>query len=405
MSNNTTNNVITDQEIKQAIDRAKIHKDAIISMASGIHSTVSRNFIVVGTGDGGCNIAQAIKNVCPDTFFVAYNTSSRGMTKLDPDMMISPKEEDGSGKVRSYSKEVFCNGNGYAQELLTGVASLAEKIENLEYILVTTTADGGTGGGVSPMVAKFLNDNIDIPVIILGVYPALTEDATAQFNALQWQSEVEKTGCPYIILDNNDPSTPAKLLVHKKINDAAAQAVKILSGAMFGPTNISAIDNRDMYMLLKHIGGRICVYGKAGRPSVGQSLDDYIQGMIDQGSMPEPIGVDGIGLFLKGPEDFVKNADTTLSQLSVKYGDAAVRYFHLEVADEPYVAIVMTGVEEPGDRLWLMKQRYDEIMASAKKSTSAIGDIMSDMGNPLGKVTKKVAPTDIDMSALNIFGE
>lgn len=405
MNNEPSKNLsnLTEEDMKKIVDRAKNDKVSSMSFASGIHSTISRNFIVVGTGDGGCNIAQAIKNVCPDTFFVAYNTSTRGMTRLNPDMVIAPDEEDGSGKVRSYSKEVFCNSNGYAEQLLKGIAMLAEQVQNLEYILVTTTADGGTGGGVSPMIAKFLNDNMDVPVIIMGVYPALSEDATAQFNALQWQSEIEKTECPYIILDNNDPSNPAKLLVHKKINDEAAQAIKILSGAMFGPTNISAIDNRDMYMLLKHIGGRICVYGKQGRPVVGQTLDDFIDTMITQSSMPAPLGVDGIGLFLKGPEDFVRNADTTFSQLATKYGNAAVRYFHLEIAEDPYVGVVMTGVDEPGDRLWLMKQRYDEIMNNVKKTGSSIGDIMADMGNPLGKVSKKIAPSDMDMSALNFF--
>lgn len=119
--------------------------------------------------------------------------------------------------------------------------------------------------------------------------------------------------------------------------------------------------------------------------------------------MPAPMGVEGIGLFLKGPEDFVRNADTTLSQIAAKYGNAAVRYFHLEIAEDPYVGLVMTGVDEPGDRLWLMKQRYDEIMNNVKKTGSAIGDIMTDMGNPLGKVSKKVAPSDMDMSALNFF--
>ena len=48
-------------------------------------------------------------------------------------------------------------------------------------------------------------------------------------------------------------------------------------------------------------------------------------------------------------------------------------------------------------------KKYDEIMNNVKKTGSAIGDIMTDMGNPLGKVSKKVAPSDMDMSALNFF--
>lgn len=402
---NPTERNLNDDQIKELINKAKNDRNVRLSLADGIHSTVTRNFIIVGTGDGGCNIAQAIMNACPDVFFIAYNTSTRGMTKLNPDMVVTPEEEDGSGKVRSYSKEVFCSTNGYAQQLLQKVTAICEKAENIEYILVTTTVDGGTGGGVSPMIAKFLSDNMDIPVILLGVYPSLTEDATAMYNALQWQSEVEKTGCPYIILDNNDSELTSKLQIHKKVNDQAAQIVKILSGAMFGSTNISTIDNRDMYMLLKHVGGRICIYGQAGKPSIGKTLDDYLIDMIQTTNLPAPNEVEGIGLFLKGPENFVKNADTSLSKICATYGDAAVRYFHLEISDDPYVAIVMSGCSEPADRLWVMKQRYDEIMNNSKKSASSIGDIMMDMNNPLTKPIKKTPPKNMDMSALDFFKE
>ena len=402
---NPTERNLNDDQIKELINKAKNDRNVRLSLADGIHSTVTRNFIIVGTGDGGCNIAQAIMNACPDVFFIAYNTSTRGMTKLNPDMVVTPEEEDGSGTVRSYSKEVFCSTNGYAQQLLQKVTAICEKAENIEYILVTTTVDGGTGGGVSPMIAKFLSDNMDIPVILLGVYPSLTEDATAMYNALQWQSEVEKTGCPYIILDNNDPDVSFKLQVHQKVNAQAAQMVKILTGEMFGPTNISAIDNRDMYMLLKHIGGRICIYGQKGKPPIGKSIDEYIMDMIQYTNSPAPNEVEGIGLFIKGPETFVKNADTSLTKICATYGNAAIRYFHLEVSDDPYIAIIMTGNSEPTDRLMIMKQRYDEIMNNIKKTASSVTDIMSDMNNPLSKPEKKTAPKNMDLSALDFFKE
>lgn len=395
---------ISNEHLAKVIERAKSDHNVRLSLADGVQPVMAkRNLIIVGTGDGGCNIAKAINDACPDTYFIAYNTSTRGMQDMDADMVVVPKEEDGSGKVRSYSKEVFCGPGGYAQELLQAVSALAQKVDDLEYILVTTTVDGGTGGGVSPMIAKFLNDNMDIPVIILGVYPSLTEDATAMFNALQWQSEVEKTGCPYIILDNNDPEISSKLQIHQKVNAQAAQMIKILTGDMFGSTNISAIDNRDMYMLLKHVGGRICIYGQPGKPTVGKTLDEYIIDMIQHTNSPIPNEVEGIGLFLKGPETFVKNADTSLAKICATYGNAAVRYFHLEVSDDPYVAIVMTGNSEPADRLWVMKQRYDEIMNNIKKTASSVSDIMNDMNNPLTKPEKKTAPKNMDLSALDMF--
>src|SRR5699024_12644982 len=50
---------------------------------SEIVPTTTRKLIVVGCGDGGCNIASAIANRIPDeTFTIAYNTSDRNIQKI-----------------------------------------------------------------------------------------------------------------------------------------------------------------------------------------------------------------------------------------------------------------------------------------------------------------------------------
>ena len=62
---NPTERNLNDDQIKELINKAKNDRNVRLSLADGIHSTVTRNFIIVGTGDGGCNIAQAIMNACP----------------------------------------------------------------------------------------------------------------------------------------------------------------------------------------------------------------------------------------------------------------------------------------------------------------------------------------------------
>lgn len=390
-----------DDAIKGVIDRAKA--DGVISATVADHIDVpSRNFITVGLGDGGCNIASAIAKEISSTFTILYNTSTRAMDRLTGDARIFPDGKDGSGKLRSYSQNVF--KQGAYKNLISVIQTVSDKIANLEYILVTTTAAGGTGGGVSPIAAKFIADNVDIPVILIGVYPSITEDATAQFNAMTWQTEVIKTGLPYIILDNNDTSVNT-LSIHEKINQQAVAIAKILSGQMFGETNISSIDNRDMYMLLQHIGGRITAYGTNQKPGVGKTLDDTLLELIEKWNEPAPVVLGGVGLFLKGPEDMIRNADTSLTKLRSVFGDISVQYVHLEISDEVYIALVCSGCGEPAARLTMMRQKYDEITNSIKKQDSIVSSIITGVENPLGMADEdrpRKVRTEMDLSALDL---
>lgn len=391
-----------EEAIKDVIDRAKADGVVSATMTDSIDAP-SRNFITVGLGDGGCNIASAIAKAIPSSFTILYNTSTRAMDRLTGDARIFPDGKDGSGKLRSYSQEVF--KQGVYKNLMGTIQSVAGKVANLEYILVTTTCAGGTGGGVSPIAAKFISDNIDVPVIIIGVYPSITEDATAQFNAMTWQTEVIKTGLPYIILDNNDDSDKATLTIHEKINQQAVKIAQILSGQMFGETNISAIDNRDMYMLLHHIGGRIAVYGTTQKPGVGKTLDDTLLDLTEKWNEPAPTMLGGIGVFLKGPEDMIRNADTSLSKLRSVFGDTSVQYVHLEISDDVYIALVCAGCGEPATRLTMMRQKYDEITNSFKKQDSIVSSIISGVANPLGTAEEgkpRRSQTEMDLSALEL---
>lgn len=365
----------------------------------GGKTKTTRTILVVGTGDGGCNIASEIRKSVTTTFAITYNTTKKGYKTLVTDAMIIPEAEDGSGKERSYSQKVF-KSKPY-QNLLQTVQSYADRYE-LDYVFVTSTTDGGTGGGVSPMVAKLLSDNLEVPVVIIGVYPALSEDAVAQHNAIMWQTDVEKTGLPYMIFDNDGPN---KLEMHRIVNNAVVNTARILTGEPFGETNLSSIDNRDMFMLLSHVGGRIVVSSSSVKPSVNQTLDDYFLSMLNPmvSRQPEPANVRGVGIFLKGPKSFLDTVNTSLPGVGQKYGEAALKYVHLEESDDFYAAIILAGNSEPSGRILLMRQRYDDIFNGLKRvEGSAAAEAACGMGDPLGISKIKARPNEMDLSALDL---
>lgn len=398
---------LTDQEIRNIVannSKAEAENADHEAPVNGVVPNTTRKLLIVGCGDGGCNIASTISEAVPDeTFVITYNTSNRGVRGVAANMQLLAAGEDGAGKVRAYSKEVFKN-NIYAK-LLEKVQMTLNEIKDIAYIILCSTADGGTGSGISPMAAKLLADNTEVPVIVMGVYPEMTEDATAQFNAMQWQSEINQIGLPYFILDNNAAADGVrkKRDIHDTVNAQAASIISLLAGREFNNSNISIIDNRNLYMLLAQLGGRLVAGVSTSKPSSNQTLDDLILNILENNYQPAPANIRGIGVFIRGPKEFIDRMDTSIPEMQKKYGTAILKFAHIEVADEVKTAILCTGCSEASARITLMKNRYEDIMASQREQANLASDLLSGLTNPLGAVgQKKTRPAEANVSALDL---
>lgn len=390
---------MSEQEMMEVIKNAAEPTTASIVEKIANENSGIRNLLIIGMGDGGCNIADAISKKIPkQSFVIAYNTSTSNMDKISANIHLVPPEEDGAGRVRAYSKDVFKQGT--YKTLLDNVQEVCDKMQKLSYIIICTTAGGGTGSGSSPMAAKLIADNVDIPVIIVGVYPNAEDDATAQFNAIEWQREVEKTGLPYMIWDNDQAGSIGD--VHKKINESIADVMSLFAGVRYGSSNISMIDSRNLYMLLAHTGGRIVSSISTVRPSSKETLDDYLDTMIQNSMQPLPSNSTALGVFVKGPKELLGRVGTeTLARIK-NYGQPILHFNHLEESDELTIAIIMAGCTEPSDRIMVLKNRYDDIMKALRASKGSIMDGFDDITNPLGSTSKKKISNGPDFSALDL---
>lgn len=363
-----------------------------------------RHLLLIGCGDGGCNIAVTVKEKIPNnSYCILYNTSARAMERhmSVADTIVLPKAEDGSGKDRTYSKDVFKRGS--FRTMLDEVnKAISSSEDGYDYIVVCSTADGGTGGGVSPTVAKFLKDNTNVPVVILGVLPTLEEDAMAQYNALAWQADVEKSGCPHVIFDNNRYSGTSKLTMHLSINQAIANSMEVLAGTVYGDTLISSIDNRDMLMIMVNAGKRVGIFTTQNRPKVTDTFDSFIMDLMKRSEQPMPKNATAIGIFVKGPKQFIENTDFSLMQVRSEIGNAMM-YTHIEESDTVRISVIVAGCSSYDDRMFKMRQRYDDIMMSVNQDTVGASDVMAGMGNPFKtNLQKKVLTSEVDTSALDL---
>lgn len=404
MAAETTSN-LTPEELKNLMPTAQVIVPDTTGQATAEipAAKLTRRFMLIGTGDGGCNIAEDIHKEIPDTYFIAYNTSPNAQDDRHANMKIIPYGEDGSGKARTYSQDVFRKGS--YRELLKTIAEVqASPKFACDYVMIISTTDGGTGGGVSPMMAKFLADNLEVPVLLLGIYPDINEDATAQYNTMQWQGDTEKGNLCYLILDNN--CGLPRIQYQELVNKQAVAIMNILSGRPFGETTLSQIDNKDMHTLLTRFPGRITVHAGTTKPGVGMSIGSYLVNVFGKWNQPAPSNARGYGLFIKAPESVLKNADTSLAEIREVAGDVPIQYTHLEKSDsEIMIALICAGCSEPTDRIIKMRERYDDIQNALKEHTSSTETLTAGISDPLGgssSTGKGLKGGDMNLSALGL---
>lgn len=354
----------------------------------------TRELTIIGTGDAGAVIASGIKTDNSDATVLIYNTSMQKADKWNMDKVIHPGGQDGSGKSRTFSKGVFKDGAFKSLE-----AVLLERApKNWRYNVVTTSTDGGTGGGASPNIAKFTESTTKEVTIVIGVYPKLSEDERSQWNALNWQADIEKTELPYMIFDNEFYSELADHECYEKVDAEIVRAVKMFSGKLYGESN--SLDNKDFSRLVSR-NGRMNIYSSDRKPKVNEKLVDYLETVIKESCQPLPVSAEAYGLFIKAPADFIKTVNSDISPLTNVFGCTS-KDIHMEESDDFCISLIISGSEAPNARLKVMKLRYDDLCQMRAKRESTVNGLLSGLIDPGSESAKKGKVLDNPMDALDI---
>jgi hypothetical protein len=350
-------------------------------------SEFTRNITVLGLGDGGCKISSDIGQVT-DAQTIGFNLSKRNENLFNLDKFISAEAQDGSGKNRKYAKEIVSTPkvmNTIVQETLT---------KRSDIYLVTQSTGGGTGCGSGPKVAATMADELsessiaedrEKPVIVLGVYPKLSDDEASIYNTIQWQSEVEKIQLPYMIY-NNARVNGSLSITHDTVNEEIVSGVRILSGMTFKQTDISSMDSKDFINLINR-EGRLNVYYTNRRPKQNENLDEFIINLINHSTQEPPLYPVAYALLVKGPRELLEGLDEDLSLISSKYGEPSLKYKHIEESSDVEIAFITSGSQIPKSATDKLKTRYDEIKY-ARKSQEDVVLAADEIDDPFAKKDK-----------------
>lgn len=133
------------------------------------------NFILISVGQGGWKISRTLADCLPNNpFCIAVNTSNQDLDLTDlPDnqrFKIGGVHANGAGQNRNRAKLYYKNfsaENNYEEQMdvIKTFISLYEEVifnpEKQNVVIVSFTADGGSGSGIGPMFTTALTNYVN----------------------------------------------------------------------------------------------------------------------------------------------------------------------------------------------------------------------------------------------------
>jgi cell division GTPase FtsZ len=230
---------------------------------------------IIGVGLAGGRIADAMLSYGRDTeaeFVSGVVTVNTAESDLQALKLVPPER-----RILLGAAEVKGRGTGSDTELgatiaredvgevLTAVGEIP--VERTDAFLVVGGLAGGTGGGVSPVVADRLGRVYQEPVYGLGVLPSRDEGGIAQLNTARSFGHFYDAVENLLLLDNDawrQPTGGSVSEAHHSINEAIARRLGVLLTASEAPSGVApevVVDASEIINTLE--GGGVSAIGYA----------------------------------------------------------------------------------------------------------------------------------------------
>ena len=372
---------------------------------------------ICGIGNAGNQIAALGQRVA-DFPAVAINSSERDIDAIEGNLKkIIFGSREGAGKNRGIAKQLIKKNI----DMLIGNEELIDMINANDYIFIVSSAAGGTGSGTSPMITDILNNyyNSDIKdgekgkvFINVGILPAQGESVGAQRNAIEYLIEMENLGGSYMLFDNDRvKGTTAE--VFETINNNVIEALRILRGDYSIQSSKGMIDEEDTRDILT-VPGMIFVDSINGiyeeNIPVDGSIEDLLIDHITKQNCMVKVDRDKIvkrlGFISVLSDELTQYFDENLPKIRATYGEPVKDFKHVAVNEDRFegnmLAVIMSGMSLPENRLVMIKNRIDRVAEglAKKKTSSLLRELNESVSGYEGNSAKKAERKEFDLTAI-----
>lgn len=292
-------------------------------------------------------------------------------------IIISEDPDAGCGKVRSAAKKLMLtylrNNPNTINELIP---------DDIQYVNIITTTEGASGSGASVVLAKYIESQLDLPVIITLIC-GFESDTRGLQNTIEYFKDLE--GGNYVIKTVSNKrfleKTSNTFVAEKLANQDISTGIKVVNAFDIIDSEQN-IDDTDHYKLITNPGMMFVTEVKIDKKLKNPNqFDQIVSDAIDYSSSLdfEPSATK-IGVFMNISDDNLSVIDTSFSSIKKKLcGNNNIEEFFVHrqyKVDEPeFVRIIASGMNLPKEELQDMYSKYQKNLTSNTKDDDFFGAI------------------------------
>jgi len=362
---------------------------------------------VIGLGNAGNQVAElAFKS--RQIPAIAINSSEKDLMNISAIDKLLIGDQKGAGKDRTEAKKFMKNHI----TALMKQEKLIKFIEDLEVIFVVSSIGGGTGSGMSPVFTEILTKAFPLKrIVLVEIYPALSESIAAQQNAIDYLKEVRDflPNITFMAYDNHRFSNLPTDKMMQAVNAEIVEDIAVLRGDYQIATPFSSIDEKDALRLIE-TPGRLCIakaYDLKEKDLDDKSIEEILVNDLKNVSSTVELQRDRIvkriGLISNLNKTLHEKLNTKLETLKSFVGEPVEGFEHIFINStddmQNRVISILSGLSIPDDRVQKMLQRIQEATEAITKvqESSILDNINTDLIDELRKKETPETTEEIDI--------
>lgn len=367
---------------------------------------------IFGIGNmGNVTAAVALPNKIP---VLGFNSSEADIDAVKStaafEILHPDVEATGAGKDRTRAKDIM---KGCLRSIMEQEPFL-DFVTELDVVFVVSSTGGGTGSGISPMMAEILRFKYPNKIIIpVGVLPTRGESVGAQRNSIEYLTEIERLNIPYMLFDNDNSGKESTKDIYDQVNNDVVEAVRIIRGDYSNLSKYGMIDTEDMKKLIS-LPGMIHIHALHGiyaeKMDSDQTIEDLMINSLKENTMVT-MDRDKIvkrrGYIANLSEDIQPYFRKEFPKFTEQFGEPVEVFDHYSVNldDEKMNSVILinSGLSMPENRLKVIQHRIEEVEeALSKKKESSILNSLADKVERYDGTTNRAKGNESALAGLDL---
>ena len=279
----------------------------------------------------------------------------------------------GCGKERKIGKKLLMDDLKNNRVQLDNIADV-----DTNAVIIVASTEGGTGSAAAPLIAKYMRDVVNVPVIVALLF-GFNNDVRGMQNSIELSKELQDDYgviciCNDRFLTDDNNTTDAE----REANEKFADIVITLSGVNIYPSHQN-IDDTDLLKIVTTPGYMMVESADIGKIKSKEQYNKTIMDIVANTKlMSTNNGAKRIGVVYNINKNVSNFIDTSATSLKNSYGTPYEFYSHIQEVDKASVEWIASGLPMPIAEIRDIHDKYLNFSNEVNKQKDLF---FSDIGN------------------------